>query len=311
MAGYRAMGAKFDEHALRIWDFSSGNCLAIVKLDPEPQAAFQLDTLEALPGGRFAVAVSKDGAQRLLDFSSDQDWDLGRPSRCGVFISPDGRYALTGTQDKAQVWDLETGLGPRELPIAHGDVKTMAWFPDSRFALVSSVQTYFGAGVRHEGELSVWDATTGTRAYVLSGYSGAAEMIAIAGSGRFAVTVGSDETESERRLSVWELDWDYEAQEAADWDEGARPLLRMFLTAHTPCALHRLMPPEGTGKDLPEAVGGAIRPTWTQADFTGLLDTLGCAGYGWLRPEGVRRELEKMAANWKGPPTLRSVAKRS
>lgn len=23
---------------------------------------------------------------------------------------------------------------------------------------------------------------------------------------------------------------------------------------------------------------------------------LGCAGYGWLRPEGVRRELEKMAA---------------
>ena len=35
-----------------------------------------------------------------------------------------------------------------------------------------------------------------------------------------------------------------------------------------------------------------------------LLFTLGCAGYGWLRPEGVRRELDKMAASWQGPPTL-------
>jgi hypothetical protein len=31
---------------------------------------------------------------------------------------------------------------------------------------------------------------------------------------------------------------------------------------------------------------------------------LGCTGYGWLRPDGVRRELEKMAAAWHEPPTL-------
>ena len=35
---------------------------------------------------------------------------------------------------------------------------------------------------------------------------------------------------------------------------------------------------------------------WTEDDFQRLLYTLGCAGYGWLRPEGVRRELERMAA---------------
>ena len=37
-------------------------------------------------------------------------------------------------------------------------------------------------------------------------------------------------------------------------------------------------------------------PRWTEEDFKGLLYTLSCAGYGWLRPEGVRRELDKMAS---------------
>ena len=34
---------------------------------------------------------------------------------------------------------------------------------------------------------------------------------------------------------------------------------------------------------------------------------LGCAGYGWLRPEGVRRKLEEMAAEWTGPLPWRGV----
>jgi hypothetical protein len=41
------------------------------------------------------------------------------------------------------------------------------------------------------------------------------------------------------------------------------------------------------------------RPAWTGENFKGLLYTLGCAGYGWLKPEGVRKELERMAAGRK------------
>jgi hypothetical protein len=33
---------------------------------------------------------------------------------------------------------------------------------------------------------------------------------------------------------------------------------------------------------------------WTDADFEDLLDSLGYAVYGWLRLEGVRKQLEKM-----------------
>jgi len=35
-------------------------------------------------------------------------------------------------------------------------------------------------------------------------------------------------------------------------------------------------------------------PTWTEQDFQNLLYTLKCAGYGWLKPEGVRQQLEAM-----------------
>ena len=37
-----------------------------------------------------------------------------------------------------------------------------------------------------------------------------------------------------------------------------------------------------------------------------LLRELGLRGYGWLRPEGVRRKLEEMTANWQEPPLLPS-----
>lgn len=90
-------------------------------------------------------------------------------------------------------------------------------------------------------------------------------------------------------LRLWELDWEFEFNQPADWDEGTRPFLNAFLTVHTP------------------NVDGTVRrgtPIWTEDDFRCLLEKLGCAGYGWLRPEGIRQELNEMAANWQGPPPL-------
>ena len=46
------------------------------------------------------------------------------------------------------------------------------------------------------------------------------------------------------------------------------------------------------------------RPSWTEEDFQGLIRQLQYSGLGWLRPEGVRAELERMAQDWDGPPSL-------
>jgi hypothetical protein len=84
-----------------------------------------------------------------------------------------------------------------------------------------------------------------------------------------------------------------------DWDEGAWPYLDVFLRAHRP---YRAALPKGrqpTNEEVTRALTRHGRPEWSEEDFQKFLYTLGCAGYGWLRPEGVRRELEKMTAEWK------------
>jgi hypothetical protein len=100
------------------------------------------------------------------------------------------------------------------------------------------------------------------------------------------------------------LDWELEDRSTAEWDEGARPYLVTFLTAHTPYA--RVLSLVGTPskKQVKLALTRQGYPSWTEEDFQRLLFTLGCVGYGWLQPEGVRRELEKMTANWLSSPAL-------
>ncbi|MCY7275749.1 MAG: hypothetical protein LH702_18940, partial [Phormidesmis sp. CAN_BIN44] len=120
--------------------------------------------------------------------------------------------------------------------------------------------------------------------------------------GRWALSGSTDST-----LILWSLDWELEDRLPADWDEGARPYLESFLVLHTPYAATL---PTDSGIGVSE-FGWATRkpteaeialaltrsgiPTWTEEDFQNLLYTLGCAGYGWLRPEGVRQQLEAMA----------------
>ena len=66
------------------------------------------------------------------------------------------------------------------------------------------------------------------------------------------------------------IEHQYEFPGWSDWDEGARPYLDIFLTLH---------------------------PNWTNNDFNNILiPDLQNRGYGWLRPDEVRKELEKMSA---------------
>jgi hypothetical protein len=97
---------------------------------------------------------------------------------------------------------------------------------------------------------------------------------------------------------LYDLDWELEDKLPADWDEGARPYLENFLVLHTPyaAALPTIREPEE--EEIALALTRRGTPTWTEEDFGNLLYTLGCAGYGWLRPEGVRQQLEAIAASY-------------
>jgi len=109
---------------------------------------------------------------------------------------------------------------------------------------------------------------------------------------------------SDNTLRLYELDWDLEMPGPSHWHDGALPYLEQFLTLHTPTA--GTLPTDRAPSE-PEVVAALSRrgtPKWTDEDFQALLRKLGYAGYGWLRPDGVRKKLEELAANWTGPAPL-------
>jgi hypothetical protein len=99
-----------------------------------------------------------------------------------------------------------------------------------------------------------------------------------------------------KSLRLWELEWDCKFPKQKDWDEGARPHIENFLTLHTPYA--------STERDARKRLLRCGHPSWDDNDWLRLLETLQRSGYGWLNPDGVRRELEKMTAEWQGPPPM-------
>jgi hypothetical protein len=103
----------------------------------------------------------------------------------------------------------------------------------------------------------------------MEGHTDGVYSVSLTPDGRYAISGSSDKT-----LRVWELIWALEFPELVDWDEGVRPYLGIFLTPRN-------------GK-------------WTEEDFQGLMTELAeKRGYGWVRPEGIRRELEKMTQEYK------------
>jgi hypothetical protein len=135
----------------------------------------------------------------------------------------------------------------------------------------------------------LWEVSTGTCLATFEGHIANMGVVAFSPDACLALAADEDHT-----IRVWELHWDWEFPASEDWDEGARPQLVNFLTLHTPFV--------STDPDSRELLVRRGRPSWQESEQRLLLRSLQCAGYGWLRPEGVIRELEQMAADWEAPP---------
>ena len=123
-----------DDGATRIWDVLTGQELLVL----------QGHTTNYSPGsyiiGASAVAFSPNGA----------------------------KLAAGGTDNKAMVWDLESGEVLLTLVDHQGDISDVVFSPDGTRLVTASI----------DATAKVWDARTGEALFTLSGHSGSLRAIA-------------------------------------------------------------------------------------------------------------------------------------
>lgn len=230
------------------------------------------------PAGDWIVSGNWDKTVRLWDAAGGLCVGVFRGHKDDVFSvcsSPDGMYVLSAGYDKTvRLWDVVTG---QCLQIYRGHRKAVilvSFTPDGRWALSAS----------QNETLRLWDVNSGECVQVLEHGNGVTAAC-LSPDGRFVLSGSADKT-----MRLWEIDWQVEIPEPADWDDGALPYLEIFLTLHCPYD--------------DDGISRTGKPNWNDDDFQHLLTELQYRGFGWLRPEGVRRKLEKMTHEWTGPPPL-------
>jgi WD40 repeat protein len=233
--------------------------------------------------GRWALSGSFDKTLRLWDVAAGQcvrifeghadiihsvAWDWER------------RWAISAGNDKSiRLWDLASGRCLRVFQDHFERVLAITMTGDGRWAVS-------GSG---DKMLRLWNLVTGQCTQVFSGHTAAVTSLSMSPDGRWIASGSHDQT-----LRLWELEWEYEFPAPADWDDGAAVHLENFLTLHTP---HQSELPEGgeaSEEEITHALTRAGSPHWSEDDFQTLLATLRSVGYGWLRPDGVRKKLDEL-----------------
>jgi hypothetical protein len=198
---------------------------------------------------------------------------------------------LSGSFDNTlQLWEVpSSGRCQRTFSGHTGSVCAVCFSGDGSWALSGSADT----------TVRLWEVATGHCIRTFEGHTNTVTGVALSPDGRWALT-GSDDT----TLKLWELEWELQPHDPADWDERAAAHLDTFLTRQTPYGTQLEPAGQPSEATLVLALSRRGQPAWSPDDFQQLLHFLACAGLGWLRPEGVRRELERRAAHWQGAPPI-------
>ena len=261
-----------DSSALELWDAESGR---------------REKTMGSYDGSLSCVAVAPSGLWAVAGVKEEQDnlhvWDLVAGELVGSFscvggvdhlaIGSDGSRVLAACDETLSLCDFERGRRVRTFGGGRGHVNCLSIFSDGNYAVTAAGNVVF-----------LWDLETGQCLRTFEGHERPVACLAVSPDARWLLSGAFD-----GELKLWELIWDYEFPGAADLDLGIRHHLRIFLARHRPYAKVGLRRRETPGREG--------RASWGDRDLKRLLTELQQRGYGWLRPEGVRRELERLAGS--------------
>ncbi|GHO78149.1 hypothetical protein KSD_59200 [Ktedonobacter sp. SOSP1-85] len=311
------------DSTLRLWETSTGRCLHIIQdhIGVEDSVSLSAD-------GRWLASVSS-GMLRLWKTSTGRcvRTFYGLLRSVSVSLSADGSLLAStlDDKDKVRLWETHTSRCVQTFQGHTDAVRLVRLSADGRWLVYicgdrtiyvretstgRCVQTFQGhiapvtsvslstdgrwlASGSRDSTLRLWEVSTGHCLHIFQGHTDWIRSVSLSADGCFLASGSSDHS-----ARLWALDWSLEACELADWDERVRPYLEVFLAQHTPHTgrLPRACQP-ATWK-IPRILMRQSLPAWNEEDFQGLIRQLQDAGYGWLRPEGVREQLEQMVREW-------------
>jgi WD40 repeat protein len=291
--------------------------------------AWESDALEGNVSGEGYVFISTEGKFILSDVSKSLKlWDWSRARDQSECVSVDGSYILSGGKDQLiKYTEVETG--------EERIFDTLEWHTEPVKSISVSFDGRFALSGGADNKIKLWDVVSGKCLRTFEGHKGSVNSVCFSLDGHYALSGSDDctlmfwETFSGKRLftmagskfpvnsayltpdcgvafsggrnglKLWILDWELEEKQPSDWDEGARPFMEMFLRSHRYRYEKMMNESNKLERDTDKSTEFRSNYILTEEDFQELLYLLGCAGYGWLRPDGVRQELEKMTKELK------------
>jgi WD40 repeat protein len=150
---------------------------------------------QVAPGGDDATGAAPGQPKARTAFEGKEYTIVPRAGHSSeihsVAFSPDGRLALTGSEDNtAKMWDVPAGRELRTLEGHAGAVTSVAFSPDGRLVLTGS----------NDETAKLWEVATGRVLQTLTGHSDWITSVAFSPDGRLALTGSGDGS-----AKLWEV----------------------------------------------------------------------------------------------------------
>ncbi|MCL2347778.1 MAG: protein kinase [Planctomycetaceae bacterium] len=314
--------------SLRLWNVATKE--TIRKFDEKIRS---VNSVIFSPNARTVAASTALGHVYLIDPVTGktlQSWVAHEGSANSVRFSRDGRYLVTGGDDgKVRIWDM-TDKKLRSFEIAENISPITAVWPTttlSRIAAASrdGVIRWFGVGRKPEKSLfewkghlaaitslvmtpddrwiisgskdktvRIWDVKTQKTAKSLVLHTGSVTDIALDLSASRLLSAGEDGT-----VRLWNIDWCYRFPGWKDSNPLFEEYLRVILAVHASrqtvsTSQSGAFPVASSVSSSMLNVTSNIMPNVDERLFRKIRAELELRGFGWIKPESLRQQLQKM-----------------